>query len=194
MLGGILSPAFLQAAGNDKKFSGMRLFATAKNPTISTVYCEGEITVTSIANGQKKVVTYSDLEGESLQIQADALTTIKIEGNLTGGWEIGSHDFGKISVKNTALESLSCSGCSALQELNVSANTALTSLTCTGCSKAEIIFAIATNNTVATAIANLITANAALMGTVYANSADTYYSTIETAAQGAGWTIAPLVA
>ena len=194
MLGGILSPAFLQAAGNGQKFAGMRLFATAKNPTIGTVYCDGTMTVTSIVNGQKKVVTYEDLDGESLQIQADALTMIKIEGNLTGEWQINSSDFGKISVKNTALTSLSCTDCYALQELNVSTNTALTSLNCTNCRKVESISTIATNSTVATKIAGLITANATLTGTVYVNSDDAYYSTIETAANNAGWTIAPLPA
>ena len=133
MFDGILSPAFLQAAGNTKLFTGVKLFTLAKDPTFSSVSCNGEITVTSIKNGTKHVDTYTDLNEDALNISADANTWITIEGALIGDWEMGADYFSKMVATNTALTSLSCSDCSALQELNLSTNTALTSLSCNGC-------------------------------------------------------------
>ena len=102
------------------------------------------------------------------------------------------------------LSNLEVSGCSSLQTLKIRSveelstldirDTVLTTVDFAGCIRIDNIYCHATNSSVATAIAGLITANAVLAGTVYVNSADTYYSTIETAANNAGWTIAPLPA
>ena len=93
---------------------------------------------------------------------------------------------------NTALTYLGCSNCANLTALDLSANTALTYLDCSNCAALDSIKYAAENSDVAASIASLITANEALDGTVYTNSAGTYYSTIADAATAAGWTIAQL--
>ena len=135
MLSGILSPAFLQAAGNRRKIDdGITLYSATADPSISSISCEGEITVTTTKNGAPIVQTYSDLDGYSLSIQADPKTKISITGKITGECKIGNNtSYTKIYIKNTALTSLSCNDCYALQELNLSTNTALTSLSCNNC-------------------------------------------------------------
>ena len=95
---------------------------------------------------------------------------------------------------NTALTSLNCSDCYALQELNLSTNTALTSLDCNSITQITAISYPATNSDVATAIANAITNADSSDGIVYTDSDADYYSTIETAANDKGWTIAPIAA
>jgi hypothetical protein len=94
--------------------------------------------------------------------------------------------------KNTALDYLDCSNWPGLTTLDLSKNTALTSLNCYGCAALDSIKYAAGNEDVATSIAELITANEALDGTVYTDSEGEYYSTIADAATAAGWTIAQL--
>jgi hypothetical protein len=65
-------------------------------------------------------------------------------------------------------------------------------LTCNGCAALDSIKYAAENEGVAESVADLITANEALDGTVYTNNAGTYYSTIADAATAAGWTITQL--
>ena len=138
MLSGILGAAFLQSAGRAGKGEPVgkiildTLFA---NPRISNISCTGEIKVSSIYNGEKKVETYTDLDGETLSIQADANTKIVISGAEITYFEIGLNvDYTKVSVKNTALTEMYCANCIALTTLDVSENTALTELDCASCS------------------------------------------------------------
>lgn len=79
-----------------------------------------------------------------------------------------------------------------LTELDISNNTHLTTLYCNNVAALSTIRCIANNNSVATAIAQLIQQNSGLGGTVYCNSTDAYYSVIETAANTYGWTIEQL--
>ncbi len=133
MLNGILDPAFLQAAGRAGKSSvgTIILHTLVDNPGIDTI--SGNVTVTSIKNGTKITETYA-LDAETLSIEADAQTVIRITGEITGELNFGSSkDFDKISVKNTALTSLNCYDCYALQALDLRTNTALTSLDCSSC-------------------------------------------------------------
>ena len=137
MMSGILSPAFLQAAGRADKgeqVGKITLFTQSADPTIASISCTGEIQVTTIKNGAPLVETYSDLDGETLSIQADANTQIVISGAEITACEIGQNtDYTNISVKNTALTQLSCSDCYTLTALDVSKNTALTQLDCSYC-------------------------------------------------------------
>ena len=192
-MSGILSPAFLQAAGRagKEKFSGIKLFTLATDPKINSI-TGTDIVVTSIKNGEKQVETYGDLESDTLAIEADKNTEIIITGTITE-CEIGGNTiYSRISVKNTALTSLDCSDCYALQELNLSTNTALTSLNCNSCTGLKEIRYPATDSNVSAKIASAITAATAADGTVYTDSAADYYSTIETAAIAKGWTIEQL--
>ena len=194
MLNGILDPAFLQAAGRAGKSSvgTIILHTLVDNPGIDTI--SGNVTVTSIKNGTKITETYA-LDAETLSIEADAQTVIRITGEITGELNFGSSkDFDKISVKNTALTSLNCYDCYALQALDLRTNTALTSLSCDSCTKIKAVYYPATDSGVATKVASLITGAEADDGTVYTDSAAAYYSTIATAATTKGWTIAAIPA
>ena len=195
MLSGVLSPAFLQAAGRagKTKFSGLILMDVTTDPTISSV-TGTDIVVTTTKNGVAHTDTYASLSGEMLAISADKNTKITITGTITE-LEIGSNTgFVSIKAKNTALTSLECNGCYALQELNLSANTALTNLICSNCNALIRISYPATNSNVSTKIASAITNATATDGTVYTDSAAAYYSTIATAATTKGWTIAQIPA
>ena len=196
MLSGILSPAFLQAAGRAGKGTQMgKIILDTKysGPIISSISCTGEIKVTTTKNGAPLVETYSDLDGETLSIQADANTQIIISGAEITACEITQNtDYTKISVKNTALTQLNCSYCYVLTALDVSKNTALTQLDCNGCTKLVSISYPATNNNVSTALATAITNAYAADGTVYTDSAADYYSIIANAATAKGWTIAQI--
>ena len=193
MMSGILSPAFLQAAGRAGKGTpvGKIILDTQfADPTISSISCTGEIKVATIKNGAPLVETYSDLNGDTLSIQADANTQIVITGAEITACEIGTNaEYTKISVNNTALTKLDCSSCSALTALDLSKNTALTKLDCNNCAELVSISYPATNEDVSTAIANAITAARNTTGTVYTDSEGAYYSTIADAATAKGWTI-----
>ena len=138
MLSGILSPAFLQAAGRAGKGApvGKIILDTQfADPTISSISCTGEIKVATVKNGAPLVETYSDLSGDTLSIQADANTQIVISGAEITDCEIGENvNYTKISVENTALTQLDCNSCYPLTALDLSKNTALMQLDCNGCS------------------------------------------------------------
>lgn len=196
MLSGILSPAFLQAAGRAGKGEPMGkiiLDTQFADPTISSISCTGDIKVSSIKNGAPLVETYTDLDGEALSIQADANTQIVISGAEITACEIEENaNYTKISVKNTALTRLYCNSCYALTALDVSKNTALTELYCNSCYKLVSISYPATNEDVSTAIAGAIIDAEYAEGTVYTDSEGAYYSTIATAATAKSWTIEQL--
>ena len=196
MLRGILSPAFLQAAGRAGKgdpIGKIILDTKSADPIIGSISCTGEIRVTTIKNGARLIETYNDLDKYLLSIQADANTQIVISGAEITYCSIGSNtDYTKISVKNTALTELHCDSCRALTTLDVSKNTALTELYCSSCDKLVSISYPATNEDVSTAIAGAITDATAADGTVYTDSEGAYYSTIADAATAKGWTIEQL--
>ena len=184
-----IGAGFMQAAGaHGEKIGKMELYSLMVDPEISSI-TGTDIVVKTTKGGVAHEDTYASLEGDTLSISADKNTKIFITGTITE-CEIGENaDFVRISVKNTALTSLDCNDCYALQELNLSANTALTSLGCNDCVKIEIIYYTAIDSDVATAIAGAITAADASDGTVYTDSAADYYSTIADAATAKGWTI-----
>ena len=210
-----IGAGFINAAGRGgkEKFSGVKLFALTTDPEINSI-TGTDIVVKTIKGGVAHEDTYASLDGDMLSISADKNTEIIIIGEITE-CEIGSNTyFSRISVTNTALTSLDCSycyalqelnlsantaltsldcsDCSALQELNLSTNTALTSLGCSYCSKIEIIYYPATNEDISTAVAGAITDADAADGTVYTDSEGAYYSTIADAATEKGWTIEQL--
>ena len=155
--------------------------------------CSGQITIRSIYNGHPVVATYSDLSMEYVDVSADLNTDITIIGNLTG---LAANDYYDDLVyywsDNAALTWLNVDHCFRLSSLDISRNTALTFLSCDGCYGLTEIKYPATNSSVSTSIANAITNAAAADGTVYTDSAADYYSTIATAANNKGWTIAQL--
>ena len=193
MIMGINAP-FAQLAGAKNKKPGITLFSAAADPEISSISCEGEIIVTSIKDGVKTVETYNDLDSETLSIAADARTKITITGNIVGDFELASAQVYKFTARNTALTSLNCNDCYALQSLNLSANTALTSLNCNNCSALAEIHYPANNETVSTAIAGAITNAKEDDGVVYTTDGADYYDIIVNAASGKGWSIMPIAA
>ena len=278
----ITSPIFLQQASRAGKtpFAGIKVLFPYANPIIGSVSGNGDITVTSVKNGEKISNTYSNPDELTISVQADANTWVIITGEITS-FDCNNYYVQKLAVikntaltdlscyncpglttldlskntaltslscnnclgltaldlskntaltdlscggcpglttldlskntaltsldcydcpgltaldlsKNTALTSLSCNNCPGLTILDLSKNTELTSLSCGGCVALDSIKYAAENEGVAKSVADLITANEALDGTVYTNNAGTYYSTIADAATAAGWTIEQL--
>ena len=93
---------------------------------------------------------------------------------------------------NTQLQSLDCNSCQGLTSLDLAANTQLQTLYCNSCQGLTSISYPATNENVSTKVARAITDADAADGTVYTDSAATYYDTIATAATAKGWTIAQI--
>lgn len=79
-----------------------------------------------------------------------------------------------------------------LQEIDIANSPDVSYFMLQSCHSLKTIYARALVSSVATNIASLITANAALRGTVYLFQQDTYYNTIKNAADNAGWTVAEL--
>lgn len=91
MNNGILSPAFLQAASNRKaKVTVITLKALQDDPTITSVTCVGEITVSSIKSGAETTQTYNDLTAAALSVSADNNTQFTISGADVTINELGS--------------------------------------------------------------------------------------------------------
>ena len=190
------SPVFLQAASNINRtpvepVGEIKLRYNAKNQSVE-LSCDGEIEVAYIQNGVAKKDTYTDLSSTEVYFGCDANTDVVITGKVTEIDLSSKDNLTSAKISNTALTQLNCSSCYALTSLDLSTNTALTKLNCSNCIKVEVIYALAENSDVADAIAGLITNAESETGTVYVNSADTHYSTIETAANDKGWTIEPL--
>lgn len=93
---------------------------------------------------------------------------------------------------NTELQHLSCGYCTMLTDLDISGCPDLTEVSLNNCMQLVTIRTRAIDSYVANEIADIITQNAGLGGTVYLDSTDPYYSVIETAAISAGWTVAAL--
>ena len=210
------NPIFLQAAGRGGKtpFAGIKVLSPIENPIIGSVDGNGDITVTSIKDGEKISNTYSDPKDLTVSVQADANTWVIITGEITVFSPNEYHIEKVVAYNNTALTYLNCYDCHDLIVLDVRNNTALDNVDCGECSVLKVLCIInnttqnsldcgnnpaldsikygAENENVATSIAYLITENEALDGTVYTNSEGAYYSTIADAATAAGWTIAQL--
>ena len=190
----ITSPIFLQQAGRAGKtpFAGIKVLFPYANPIIGSVSGNDDITVTSIKNGEKISNTYFNPDELAVSVQADANTWVIITGEITS-FDCNNYYVSKLTAaNNTALTSLDCSNCPGLTALDLSTNTALTYLDCSNCADVAIISYEAENEDVTNSLTQLITANEVLDGTVYTDSAGTYYSTIADAATAAGWTIAQL--
>ena len=137
MMSGILSPAFLQAAGRAGKgapIGKIKLFTTAADPTINTISCTGDIKVSTIKNGEPLVQTYSDLSGDTLSIQADANTQIIISGaEITEFFLSNNFDIINISAESDTLLMLEFSTCTKLQSVDITRCLALEDFLCEYC-------------------------------------------------------------
>ena len=204
MVSGILSPAFLQAAGRaGKKKSIIRFMCGEEaDPTIQKIVCAGSITIESTKDGAPVSATYPAGTHNAIVVQADENTEVAITGNVTELYITKYNNDPDVDDYEgyMSLASIDVSGCKKLQTLciamnenvealDLSTNTALQNLYCNGCTGLIEIKYPATNEDVSTAIAGAITAADAADGTVYTDSAAAYYSTIETAATDKGWTI-----
>lgn len=210
------NPIFLQAAGRAGKtpFAGIKVLSPIENPIIGSVDGNGDITVTSIKNGEKISNTYSDPKDLTVSVQADANTWVIITGEITVFCPNEYHIEKVVAYNNTALTYLNCYDCHDLTVLDVRNNTALDCVDCGECFSLKVLCIInntaqnsldcgnnpvldsikygANNSDVTTAIADLITANAALKGTVYTDSNGEFYSIIADAATTAGWIVEQL--
>ena len=131
----ITSPIFLQQAGRAGKtpFAGIKVLFPYANPIIGSVSGNGDITVTSVKNGEKISNTYSNPSSLTVSVRADANTWVIITGEITS-FNCANYYVEKIiAYNNTALTSLDCSNCPGLTALDLSTNTALTDLNCSDC-------------------------------------------------------------
>ncbi len=212
----VTSPVFLQQAGRGGKtpFAGIKVLSPIENPIIGSVDGNGNITVTSVKNGEKISNTYSDPSDLTISVQADANTWVIITGEITVFSPNEYHIEKVVAYNNTALTYLNCYDCHDLTVLDVRNNTALDNVDCGECSILKVLCIInntaqnsldcgnspaidsikygAENEGVAESVAYLITENAALKGTVYTDSNGEFYSIIADAATAAGWTIEQL--
>lgn len=209
--------------GGKKKPNFLTFICASADAVLYQVKCVGTIKVVSTKNGETVTQTYTDLSNTTLSVQSDANSVVKIIGDVTRIWvafrqgsPVGNSDITSFDATNcksityinlsstdiTSLDISQCSAltivdlsyCSQLESLDASTNTAATSISLSGCTKITTIKYPATNAGVSTALASAITNATASDGTLYTDSQGAYYSTLETAAQGAGWTIAPLPA
>ena len=80
---GILSPAFLQAAcahQAQEQPTVITLKALQADPTITSVTCVGEITISSIKGGVETTQTYNDLTATPVAVEADDQSQFTITG------------------------------------------------------------------------------------------------------------------
>lgn len=199
MLNGILTPAFLQAAGRAGKSSENKtiLKFNQSNINLYELTCSGSITVKSISNGEYVESVYTDIEGEGVNIPSDANTNIIIIGDLTHIDISDDENAGLIMlnvVHNLALRSLAINGNEELTSLDLSNNPSLIDLQCSNCPGLKLIKYPATNLSISRNIASAITDATSADGTVYTDSDGAYYSTIADAATEKGWTIEQLPA
>lgn len=162
--------------------------------------CVGDMILKYIDGGVENIETYTDYSG-TLSFGYDSNTNITVEGFLTEftryGGRIEEADFGGMkTIENiqlsgsSQLQKLNVSGCTNLQTLNLSSCLSLYDLNIENCSLISVIYYAANNEDVSTAIADAISNSDVNNGTLYTNSAGTYYSIIAAAAIAKGWTIA----
>jgi len=165
-------PAFMQAACGKGAQDVIELKSSAASPTIPSITTNGAFKVITTYNGAAKTVQYTTkATASTLAIQADANTTIKIVGDVTA-----------LDLTNLA----------TVTDLDLTAASHLATITLTGATGLTTIKTHTTVQAIADAVAAAITAATAADGTVYLNSAETYYSTVNTAATTKGWTVAAL--
>lgn len=139
---GIDAP-FLSAAGSVNKtpFAGIILISNKKDPLIKEISCTGELIITSVKNGEKHIETYSNLSAAALSISADANTTVRIKGELTG--TLNNRDTGanfkSMSVLNTKINNLNMWMCVELEELKLKNNLLLTTINITDTASLEAV-------------------------------------------------------
>jgi len=166
------NPFFMQAACGKGAKDVIELKASSANPTIPSITTTGAFKVITTYNGAEHTVPYANkATARSLVIQADANTTIKIVGDVTA-----------MDLTNLA----------TVTDLDLTSASHLATLTLTGATGLTTIKTHATVQAIADSVAAAITAATATDGTVYLNSTETYYSTVNTAATTKGWTVASL--
>ncbi len=213
------NPIFLQAASScGKTKSFIKLFTTIEDPMIGVIesLLGDRVVVKSTKNGELKTRTYTYDEAAYMHMtaEADPNTWIYLIGEIED-YELEESQIERVVVENMPLIDdfycrnnpdlieldlskqskmfyLDCKGNTSLTILDLSGLTNLVGIDCNNCPAIATIKYGASNSDVATAIADLITTNAALKGTVYTDSNGEFYSIIADAATAAGWTIAQL--
>ena len=176
------------------------------------VTCAGELIVKTCQYGKYYTDTYSNPNGEKIYKYSDAGKGAHLIGNVVKltnwtndtfaplyGIYVNSDTLAWLALgKSSMMKQLDLSRApklqileiwgESLQTLDISQNILLTSLSLYRCNKLFEIYTRAINNTVAGVIANFIE-NSGRTGVIHCRKSDAYYSTIQAAAQGAGWTI-----
>lgn len=79
----VTSPIFLQQAGNvGRKKSYLKLSFDSDDPILGDITGNGDITVTSIKNGEEISNTYSSPDALTISVQADAYSEIVLIGDI----------------------------------------------------------------------------------------------------------------
>ena len=213
------NPIFLQAAGRGGKTkSFIKLFTEFEDPMIGVIesLLGDSVIVKSTKNGKSITRTYTNEQAAYLHMtaEADSNTWVYLIGEIED-YELEESQIQRVVVENMPLIDdfycrnngdlieldlskqskmvyLDCTGNTNLSKLDLSTLTNLAAIDCSGCTFVSIIKYGASNSDVTTAIADLITANAARQGTVYTDSNGEFYSIIADAATAAGWTVAQL--
>ena len=187
---------------------------TSHAPNLTKLICDGNNNITSLdVSNNNKLTSLSvewcrglssiDLQNNlllgSFSAKGSALTALSISGlnelhsiNLeecTSLTSLSIHDcqnLNLISVQGTQYEAML-----SMELINLPNFNSFNTENSTFAAVTEIKYP-ATNSSISTTIANIITAATAADGTVYTDSAAVYYSTIADAATAKGWTIEQL--
>lgn len=138
MLDGLLSPVFLQEAGQSGNGKNKIKLLTSSSDVSATISCNGNIKIQSVENGEKKEESYSNLEDVYTTISCDKNTEIVIIGDVTK-FAINDEDSSDgylqtIDVsKCNSLLNLSITNCSYIENVDLSKNANLQELVLSGC-------------------------------------------------------------
>ena len=163
---------------------------TTKISELNTLYAKSLTNLNCSSNQLTSLDVSANTALTSLNCSSNELTSLDVSANkLLTNLNCNSNGITSLDVSaNTALTDLNCN-VNKLTSLDVSANTALTSLNCASNINITTIQSVAVNNSVASAIASLISDATSTTGTVTLRNGDEFNSTISDAATEKGWTV-----
>ena len=192
MIDGILTPAFLQAAGRagKKKENVILLTAGSSTNSIREITCSGAGKILYIENGENKQIDFVGDLGDTA-ILPDTGTIVEVVGNISAiklantGWTL-------VDTTNSAL----LTNLLSLTLVNtkiLKIGASVSNLTKDSApSRIEEVYYAANNSSVSATLADWITNSNFSNGVLHTDSDGAYYSTIADAATAKGWTIEQL--
>lgn len=196
MFDGIFNPAFLQAASahatpTPAEPDGIVVQTNEQITLTGELSGAGEIIVKSVYNGVEEIQTFNNPNAEDLEINTDADTDIEITGSVTV-LMFGPPFVGKLTsfrALNSDLREISIGNQNNVKTLCLPGSLTEDLATYTG---VTLIKYPATDSTISTKIANIITNATAADGVVYTDTNAPYHNLIVDAAENKGWTVKQL--